>query len=99
MTTRAPGFATVALLSLLTSGCDKASAAAPEAIPPASTAPAAAPSPSAPRPAVTEISMLYSSEKKEWVEAILANNPEKALSNFSGIQNQDFHNAPCGEGQ
>lgn len=67
MTTRARSLAVLSALSVLASACEQ-SPIKPEPVPPSS---AAAPLAAAttPRPAVTEISMLYSSEKKEWMEA------------------------------
>jgi len=65
MTTRAPRIALFSFLNLFAVGCDDAKVK-PE--PPSTTAaplPAATPV----KPSVIEISMLYSSEKKDWIEA------------------------------
>jgi ABC-type molybdate transport system substrate-binding protein len=67
------GLTAVTLLALFSTACDQASAQAEpasSAAPSAATAVAAAPLP--PRPATVDISMLYSSEKKEWMEAAAA---------------------------
>ncbi len=75
MKTRAPGLTAVTVLALCAAGCDQASASAQaEPTAPATSASASASTSAgsaapAPRPSVTEISMLYSSEKKEWMEA------------------------------
>jgi ABC-type molybdate transport system substrate-binding protein len=61
-------FATVAALALGAAGCGAQAQATPE--PATSSSPSAPPPPAA--PSVTEISMLYSSEKKEWIEAATA---------------------------
>ncbi len=66
---RAVGLAAAALLALFDAGCrQRAAHAEPVPTPLTAEAKAAATPPAAP-PAVTEISMLYSSEKKAWVEA------------------------------
>jgi ABC-type molybdate transport system substrate-binding protein len=75
------GLAACTLLALLAAGCEPLSAKAEPLPPPLTAAPAPSPAPASPpalpptsaaRAAVTEISMLYSSEKKEWMEAAAA---------------------------
>jgi hypothetical protein len=69
---RASGLLAFALLALSSAGCGRHAQAEPLPAPlPASPAADAAPGPAPPAgpPAFTEISMLYSSEKKAWVEA------------------------------
>jgi hypothetical protein len=68
MKTLAPGLTAVTVLALCTTGCQQASAQA-EPTATATSAAAVAAAPAAARPNATEISMLYSSEKKEWMEA------------------------------
>ncbi len=67
MTTRARTIAALCMLELFATGCESK----PEPTPPSTTAPAdvAPPPASVTKPSTTEISMLYSSEKKEWMEA------------------------------
>jgi hypothetical protein len=69
MTNRAPRLATLSALALVAAACSSKG----EPAPPASSATIAATAEAIPpKPTTTEISMLYSSEKKEWVEAAAA---------------------------